>query len=89
MYKNKKISNDFVYVKKINIEMKQQVPIATVLLGGKYTRDMRLQFALQPLDNHRASVMGVGRYRGDILNFFKSGLKKQLRFSGYELVKVK
>ncbi|MBN2716314.1 MAG: beta-lactamase family protein [Deltaproteobacteria bacterium] len=80
---------DYAYIHSIKIEKQHQFLIAKVTVDSMDNKQTTLQLVLKPENSQRAIVMGIGRYRGDTLRLEPGGHhKRQLRFQGYELVRV-
>jgi len=77
--------DDFVQVKTMTLRLKDNFLLADVTVGGDFTSDMNFTVALEPTTTEQAFVMGVGRYRGDMIGIKKRGYKELLRFQGYHL----
>ena len=86
-YVNTGAGDDFVKVKQVELDVKDGFLVARIVMGGPFTRDMPMTVALKPDTNERAFVMGVGRYRGDVLRLNGRGRRAEMRFQGYTLTR--
>ncbi|MBN2529849.1 MAG: beta-lactamase family protein [Deltaproteobacteria bacterium] len=78
--------NDFAYIQNIRIEHQTPFLTAHVDIGCKDGKQMTLHLLLKPVSYSQAQVMGIGRYRGDMLTIERDGHHGvQLRFQGYIL----
>jgi len=60
---------------------------ALVFAAGPVSQPLMLPWALAPVDEDRAVVMGIGRSRGESVSAIEHEGKPALRWSGYVLVK--